>query len=113
MLFPEVVINTIIITLVSTSSLDKAYRGGKQDERYTSLFDLEWDKVPSWTEYNALISITPSVDDPKWRVDIYGQNITDEKNIMNIGEATAPLGFNKNIWAREQATYGVRWTYNF
>ena len=23
------------------------------------------------------------------------------------------IGFNKNIWAREQATYGVRWTYNF
>ena len=84
-----------------------------QDERYTGLFNLEWDKVPSWTEYNAMISITPSVDDPKWRVDIYGQNITDEENIMHIGEATAPLGFNKSIWAREQATYGVRWTYNF
>ena len=27
--------------------------------------------------------------------------------------AAAPLGFNKSIWAREQATYGVRWTYNF
>ena len=53
-------------------------------------------------------SYTPSVDDPKWRVDIYGQNITDEQNIMHIGEATAPLGFNKSIWAREQATYGVR-----
>ena len=46
-------------------------------------------------------------------IDIYGQNITDEENIMHIGEATVPLGFNKNIWAREQATYGVRWTYNF
>ena len=27
--------------------------------------------------------------------------------------AAAPLGFNKSICAREQATYGVRWTYNF
>jgi len=85
----------------------------KQDERYTTLFDLEWDKVPAWTEYNAMISITPSVEDPKWRVDIYGQNITDEQNIMHIGEATAPLGFNKSIWAREQSPYGVKWTYNF
>ena len=85
----------------------------KQDERYTTLFDLEWDKVPAWTEYNAMISITPSVEDPKWRVDIYGQNITDEQNIQHIGEATAPLGFNKSIWAREQASYGVKWTYNF
>jgi hypothetical protein len=60
-----------------------------------------------------MISITPSVEDPKWRVDIYGQNITDEQNIQHIGEATAPLGFNKSIWAREQASYGVKWTYNF
>ena len=85
----------------------------KQDERYTTLFDLEWDKVPAWTEYNAMISITPAVSDPNWRIDIYGQNITDEQNIMHIGEATAPLGFNKSIWAREQSTYGVKWTYNF
>lgn len=84
-----------------------------QDERYTGLFNLAWDKVPAWTEYNAMISIKPSSADANWRVDIYGQNITDEQNIMHIGEATAPLGFNKSIWARERSTYGVRWTYNF
>ena len=112
---PELSMNLGIQYTMITENYNVNFRldAYKQDERYTSLFDLEWDKVPSWTEYNALISITPSVDDPKWRVDLYGQNITDEKNIMNIGEATAPLGFNKNIWAREQATYGVRWTYNF
>ena len=112
---PELSMNLGIQYTMITENYNVNFRldAYKQDERYTSLFDLEWDKVPSWTEYNALISITPSVDDPKWRVDIYGQNITDEKNIMHIGEATAPLGFNKNIWAREQATYGVRWTYNF
>ena len=85
----------------------------KQGERYTSLFNLGWDKVDPWTEYNALISITPATADGNWRVDIYGQNITDEENVTNIGDATAPLGFNKNIFARPQATYGVKWTYNF
>jgi hypothetical protein len=112
---PELSMNIGIQYTMITENYNVNFRldAYNQDERYTTLFDLEWDKVPSWTEYNALISITPSVDDPKWRVDIYGQNITDEKNIMHIGEATAPLGFNKSIWAREQATYGVRWTYNF
>jgi outer membrane receptor protein involved in Fe transport len=85
----------------------------KQGERYTSLFNLGWDKIDPWTEYNALISITPATADGNWRVDIYGQNITDEENVTNIGDATAPLGFNKSIWARPQATYGVKWTYNF
>ena len=112
---PELSMNVGVQYTMTTENYNVNFRldAYKQDERYTSLFDLEWDKVPAWTEYNAMISITPSVTDPKWRIDIYGQNITDEQNIMHIGEATAPLGFNKSIWAREQATYGVRWTYNF
>ena len=112
---PELSMNVGVQYTMTTENYNVNFRldAYKQDERYTTLFDLEWDKVPSWTEYNAMISITPSIDDPKWRIDIYGQNITDEQNIMHIGEATAPLGFNKSIWAREQATYGVRWTYNF
>ena len=112
---PELSMNLGVQYTMITENYNVNFRldAYKQDERYTTLFDLEWDKVPAWTEYNAMISITPSVEDPKWRVDIYGQNITDEQNIQHIGEATAPLGFNKSIWAREQASYGVKWTYNF
>ena len=47
------------------------------------------------------------------RIDIYGQNITDEINVMHIGEATAPLGMAKQIFARPQATYGIRLSYDF
>ena len=112
---PELSMNLGVQYTMITENYNVNFRldAYKQDERYTTLFDLEWDKVPAWTEYNAMISITPAVSDPNWRIDIYGQNITDEQNIMHIGEATAPLGFNKNIWAREQSTYGVKWTYNF
>ena len=112
---PELSMNLGVQYTMITENYNVNFRldAYKQDERYTTLFDLEWDKVPAWTEYNAMISITPAVSDPNWRIDIYGQNITDEQNIMHIGEATAPLGFNKSIWAREQSTYGVKWTYNF
>ena len=112
---PEFSANLGVQYNLSTENFNINFRvdAYKQDERYTSLFALEWDKVPAWTEYNAMISITPAREDSNWRVDIYGQNITDEQNIMHIGEATAPLGFNKNIWARERATYGVKWKYNF
>lgn len=112
---PELSMNLGVQYTMITENYNVNFRldAYKQDERYTTLFDLEWDKVPAWTEYNAMISITPAISDPNWRIDIYGQNITDEQNIMHIGEATAPLGFNKSIWAREQSTYGVKWTYNF
>ena len=69
-----------------------------QGERSTSLFNLAWDKVDPWTELNALIAITPNDEDANWRIDIYGQNITDEINVMNVGDATAPLGMSKSIW---------------
>ena len=51
-----------------------------------------------------VVAITPNDEDANWRIDIYGQNITDELNVMNVGDATAPLGMSKSIWARPQAT---------
>ncbi|MDB9907674.1 TonB-dependent receptor [Gammaproteobacteria bacterium] len=112
---PEYMANLGIQYTMTTEAYRVNFRldAYKQGERYTSLFNLGWDKIDPWTEYNALISITPATADGNWRFDIYGQNITDEENVTNIGDATAPLGFNKNIWARPQATYGVKWTYNF
>jgi outer membrane receptor protein involved in Fe transport len=112
---PDYMANLGIQYTMTTETYNVNFRldAYKQGERYTSLFNLGWDKVDPWTEYNALISITPATADGNWRVDIYGQNITDEENVTNIGDATAPLGFNKNIFARPQATYGVKWTYNF
>ncbi|MDC0091117.1 TonB-dependent receptor [Gammaproteobacteria bacterium] len=112
---PEYMANLGIQYTMTTEAYRVNFRldAYKQGERYTSLFNLGWDKIDPWTEYNALISITPATADGNWRFDIYGQNITDEENVTNIGDATAPLGFNKSIWARPQATYGVKWTYNF
>ena len=112
---PEFMANVGVQYTMSTATYNVNFRldAYHQGERYTSLFNLDWDKVEPWTEYNAMISITPAREDANWRVDIYGQNITDEVNVMDIGDATAPLGFNKNIWARPQATYGIKWTLNF
>ena len=44
----------------------------------------------------------------------YYKCIPDDKRLpIFLVAYSIRLGFNKNIWAREQATYGVRWTYNF
>jgi len=112
---PELMANVGVQYTLNTSDYNIDFRldAYTQGERYTSLFNLEFDKVESWTELNAQISITPVNEDSNWRIDIYGQNITDEINVMHIGEATAPLGFSKAIWARPQATYGMRLSYNF
>ena len=90
---PELSMNLGVQYTMITENYNVNFRldAYKQDERYTTLFDLEWDKVPAWTEYNAMISITPAVSDPNWRIDIYGQNITDEQNIMHIGEVRQQL----------------------
>jgi len=112
---PELMANVGVQYTLNTSDYNVDFRldAYTQGERYTSLFNLDWDKVESWTELNALISITPVNQDSRWRLDIYGQNITDEINVMNIGDATAPLGNNKSIWARPQATYGMKLSYKF
>ena len=112
---PELMANIGVQYTLSTSAYNVDFRldAYHQGERSTSLFNLAWDKVDPWTELNALIAITPNDEDANWRVDIYGQNITDELNVMNVGDATAPLGMSKSIWARPQATYGIRLSYDF
>ena len=112
---PELMANVGVQYTLNTSDYNVDFRldAYTQGERYTSLFNLDFDKVESWTELNALISITPVEEDANWRIDIYGQNITDEINVMHIGEATAPLGMAKQIFARPQATYGIRLSYDF
>ena len=112
---PELMANIGVQYTLSTSAYNVDFRldAYHQGERSTSLFNLAWDKVDPWTELNALIAITPNDEDANWRVDIYGQNITDELNVMNVGDATAPLGMSKQIWARPQATYGIRLSYDF
>ena len=112
---PELMANIGVQYTLSTTDYNIDFRldAYHQGERSTSLFNLAWDKVDPWTELNALIAITPNDEDANWRIDIYGQNITDELNVMNVGDATAPLGMSKSIWARPQATYGIRLSYDF
>ena len=89
-----------------TARLDYYY----QSEFYSRIFNLSYDELASWSEMNAQITIRPQ-DSETWTVAIYGQNITDEQNIMSLGLGSAAVGFTRGIAAREPRIFGVRLSY--
>ena len=89
-----------------TARLDYYY----QSEFYSRIFNLSYDELASWSEMNAQITIRPQ-DSETWTVAIYGQNITDEQNIMSLGLGSAAVGFTRGIAAREPRVFGVRLSY--
>ena len=90
-----------------TARLDYYY----QSEFYGRIFNLSYDELESWSEMNAQITIRPQ-DSETWTVAIYGQNITDEQNIMSLGLGSAAVGFTRGIAAREPRVFGVRLSYS-
>jgi len=91
-----------------TFRLDGYYRS----KRFTRIFNLPYDEIPGWHEYNAQITLTPAdVDD--WFVQIYGQNITNAENIESLGLGSAAVGFTRGINAREPRVWGMRFGMKF
>ena len=90
-----------------TARLDYYY----QSEFYGRIYNLSYDELESWSEMNAQITIRPQ-DSETWTVAIYGQNITDEQNIMSLGLGSAAVGFTRGIAAREPRIFGVRLSYS-
>ena len=90
-----------------TTRLDYYY----QSEYYARIFNLSYDELESWSEMNAQITLQPAGSDD-WSVAIYGQNITDEQNIMSLGLGSAAVGFTRGIAAREPRVWGLRVSYS-
>ena len=90
-----------------TARLDYYY----QSEYYARIFNLSYDELESWSEMNAQITLQPGGSDD-WSVAIYGQNITDEQNIMSLGLGSAAVGFTRGIAAREPRVWGLRVSYS-
>lgn len=89
-----------------TARLDYYY----QSEFYSRIFNLTYDEMDSWSEMNAQITVRPQ-DSDTWSIQIYGQNVTDEQNIMGLGLGSAAVGFTRGIAAREPRVFGMRLSY--
>ena len=82
-----------------------------QGERYVRIFNLDYDEIPSWTELNLQLTIAPL--DNSWYVQVYGQNVGDEQNLLSIGQDSSAVGLTRPLAAREPERYGMRFGFNF
>ena len=82
-----------------------------QASRYTRIFNLDYDEIPSWTELNLQVTLAPL--DNSWYVQIYGQNVGDEQNLLSVGQNSSAVGLTRPLAAREPERYGMRFGLNF
>ena len=82
-----------------------------QGERYVRIFNLDYDEIPSWTELNLQLTIAPL--DNSWYVQVYGQNVGDEQNLLDVGQNSSAVGLTRPLAAREPERYGMRFGFNF
>ena len=100
--------------VVNAGPLDITFRldGYYRSSRYTRIFNLGYDKIPGWKEFNAQITFSPA-DADDWFVQLYAQNLTDQENIESLGLGSAAVGFTRGINAREPKVYGMRFGMKF
>ena len=100
--------------VVNAGPMDITFRldGYYRSSRYTRIFNLGYDKIPGWKEFNAQITFTPA-DADDWFVQLYAQNLTDQENIESLGLGSAAVGFTRGINAREPKVYGMRFGMKF
>jgi len=100
--------------VVNAGPMDITFRldGYYRTSRYTRIFNLGYDKIPGWKEFNAQITFTPA-DADDWFVQLYAQNLTDQENIESLGLGSAAVGFTRGINAREPKVYGMRFGMKF
>jgi len=100
--------------VMSAGPVDVTFRldGYYRSKRYTRIFNLDYDEIPGWHEYNAQITLSPA-DADDWFVQIYGQNITNAENIESLGLGSAAVGFTRGINAREPRVWGMRFGMKF
>ena len=90
-----------------TPRLDYYYRS----EYYNSVFNNDAYKIPAWDEWNFRLNIVPTNGD--WNISIWGQNLTDDRNITGMSTTGSSTSHTTNVWVREPRSFGMSFGINF
>ena len=76
-----------------------------QSEMYTRIFNLEADRIDSWSNVNA--SMTFIHDDSGFALEFYAKNLFDEDQVTNQYLTDASSGLFTNIFVMDPRRYGM------
>ena len=82
-----------------------------QDDSQARIYNSPIDRIESWDNINAQITLAP--DDYRWYFKVFVQNLNDDDNITGQFLNSAALGLSTNVFLMEPRRYGATFGINF
>jgi outer membrane receptor protein involved in Fe transport len=82
-----------------------------QDDSQARIYNSPIDRIESWDNINAQITLAP--EDYRWYFKVFVQNLNDDDNITGMFLNSAALGLSTNVFLMEPRRYGATFGINF
>jgi outer membrane receptor protein involved in Fe transport len=82
-----------------------------QDDSQARIYNSPIDRIESWDNINAQITLAP--DTYRWYFKVFVQNLNDDDNITGQFLNSAALGLSTNVFLMEPRRYGATFGINF
>jgi len=83
----------------------------EQDKSQARIFNSPIDRIESWDNVNAQITLAP--EDYRWYFRIFVQNLNDDDNITGMYLDAAAVGLSTNVFLMEPRRYGATFGMSF
>ena len=82
-----------------------------QSDAYSSVFNIEAQKIKAWDEINFSLMIVPT--DADWNLRFWAQNLTDDRNVTGSGVGNSSVGHTTGVFVREGRSFGMSFGIGF
>ena len=83
----------------------------RQDDMQGRIYNSPIDRIESWDNVNAQITLAP--DDYRWFFKVFVQNLNDDDNITGLYLGAAAVGLSTNVFLMEPRRYGATFGISF
>ena len=100
--YPELTMSLGLAYTFQTNNLEVTPRIDYyyQSDAYSSVFNIEAQKIKAWDEINFSLMIVPT--DADWNLRFWAQNLTDDRNVTGSGVGNSSVGHTTGVFVREE-----------
>ncbi len=111
--YPELTMSLGLAYTFQTSNVEVTPRVDYyyQSDAYSSVFNIEAQKIKAWDEINFSLVIVPTNAD--WNVRFWAQNLTDDRNVTGSGVGNSSVGHTTGVFVREGRSFGMSFGIDF
>ena len=111
--YPELTMSVGLAYTFQTSNVEVTPRVDYyyQSDAYSSVFNIESQKIKAWDEINFSLNVVPTNGD--WNIRFWAQNLTDDRNVTGSGIGNSSVGHTTGVFVREGRSFGMSFGIDF